>query len=171
MKNELQTMRLFSPLFPHIYLKNEWGDLENDQTELTASEILEYEDIILDCIEKEKLPDEGERGLAVYLHDAALNEKVHSIHPSVEEWNHELWGVTEVKTHGALTPSEYAELTDFLTGQYADGWGEGFEQREIKVEDGELCISFWDASDRFFIKPEDEMDCQSPGFGMTMGGR
>lgn len=25
MKNELQTMRLFSPLFPHIYLKNEWG--------------------------------------------------------------------------------------------------------------------------------------------------
>ena len=27
MKNELQTMRLFSPLFPHIYRKNEWDIL------------------------------------------------------------------------------------------------------------------------------------------------
>lgn len=26
MKNELQTLRLFSPLFPHIYRKNEWGE-------------------------------------------------------------------------------------------------------------------------------------------------
>lgn len=126
--------------------------------------------IILDRIEKEKLPDEGERGLAVYLDDG-LNQKVHSINPSVEEWNGELWGVTEVQTNGELTPAEYAELTDWLTGQFSDGWGEGFEQREIKVDEGELCISFWDASDRFFIKPEDEMDGQSCGFVMTMGGR
>lgn len=80
-KNELQTMRLFNPLFPHIYRNNEWGEYENEPEDLTASEILEYKDIILDRIEKEKLPSEGERGLAVYLHDDALNEKVHSIHP------------------------------------------------------------------------------------------
>ena len=170
MKNELQTLRFFSPLFPHIYRRNEWGDLENEPEDLSASEILEYEDIILDRIEKEKLPDEGERGLAAYL-DATLSAKVHSIHPSVEEWNNELWGVTEVQIHGELTPAEYAELTEWLTGQFSDGWGEGFEQREIKVNEGELCVSFWDASDRFFIKPEDEMDGQSCGFGMTMGGR
>ncbi len=171
MKNELQTLRLFSPLFPHIYRRNEWGDYENEPEDLTASEILAYEDIILDRIEKEKLPDEGERGLAVYLDDT-LSEKIHSIHPSVEEWNDELWGVTEVQIHSALTPSEYTELTDWLSGQFSDGWGEGFEQREIKVEDGELYISFWEAGDRFFIKPEDELkDGQSFGFGMTMGGR
>lgn len=29
MKNELQTLRLWSPLFPRIYWRNEWGDLEN----------------------------------------------------------------------------------------------------------------------------------------------
>lgn len=166
MKNELQTLRLFSPLFPHIYRRNEWGDLENEPEDLSASEILEYEDAILDRIEKENLPDEGERGLAVYLSDDALDRKVHSIHPSVEEWNDALWGVTEVKTCGELTPAEYAELTEWLTGKFSDGWGEGFEQREIKVDEGELCVSFWDASDRFFIKPEDEMDGQSFGFGM-----
>lgn len=168
MKNELQTLRLFSPLFPHIYRENEWGDYENASEDLDASELLEYEDAILDRIEKEKLPDEGERGLAVYLDDD-LSQKVHSINPSVEEWNSELWGVTEVQTHGTLSPSELAELTDWLSGQFSDGWGEGFEQREIKVDDGELCLSFWDSSDRFFIKPEDELkSSQSFGFGMTM---
>jgi hypothetical protein len=168
MKNELQTLRLFSPLFPHIYRRNEWGDYENEPEDLTASEILEYEDIILDRIEKEKMPDEGERGLAVYLDDI-LSEKIHSIHPSVEEWNDELWVVTEVQTHGALSSSELAELTDWLSGQFSDGWGESLEQKEIKVDDGELYVSFWDSNDRFFIKPEDELKgSQSFGFGMSM---
>jgi len=67
MNNELQTMRLFSPLFPHIYRKDEWGDFENDPEDLTSGEVLEYEDEILALIWKEKLPSEGERLLAVYL--------------------------------------------------------------------------------------------------------
>lgn len=131
---------------------------------------MEYEDKILALIQKEKLPSEGKRGLAVYLDDD-LSRKVYSINPSVEEWNGELWGVTEVKTHGTLSPSELAELTEWLSSQFSDGWGEGLEQREIKVEDGELYLSFWDSSDHFFIKPEDELKgSQSFGFGMTMGG-
>ena len=171
MKKELTTLRLWNPLFPHIYPRNEWGDLENDSMDLIAGEILEYEDEILDLIEREKLADEGERGLAVYLDDD-LSRKVYSINPSVEEWNGELWGVTEVQTYGDLSPSELSELTDWLSGQFSDGWGEGLEQKKIKVDDGELYISFWDSSDRFFIQPEDELkNSQSPGFGMTMGGR
>ena len=100
--------------------------------------------------EKEKLPDEGERGLAVYLNDD-LSQKVHSINPTVEEWNGELWGVTEVQTHGSLSAPELVELTEWLSSQFSDGWGEGLEQREIKIDDGELYLSFWDSSDRFFI--------------------
>jgi hypothetical protein len=89
----------------------------------------------------------------------------------VEEWNGELWGVTEVQAHGELSPSELAELTDWLSGQFSDGWGEGLEQREIEVYGGELYVSFWDSSNRFFIKPEDELKGnQSFGFGMMMGG-
>lgn len=168
MKNKLTTLRLLSPLFPHIYRKNEWGDYENDSEDLTAGEVLEYEDKILALIQKEKLPSEGQRGLAVYLDDD-LSRKVYRINPSVEEWNGELWGVTEVQTHGTLSPSELAELTEWLSGQFSDGWGEGLEQREIKVDDGELYVSFWDSSDRFFIKPEDELkNSPSFGFGMSM---
>ena len=170
MKNELQSLRFFSPLFPHLYRKNEWGDLDDYREDLSAGEVLEYEDEILAHIQKEKLPDEGERGLAVYLDDD-LSQKVYSINPSVEEWNGELWGVTEVQTHGSLSAPELVELTEWLSSQFSDGWGEGLEQREIKIDDGELCVSFWDSSDRFFIKPEDELKgSQSFGFGMTMGG-
>lgn len=77
--------------------------------------------------------------------------------------------MTEVQAHGALSSSELAELTEWLSGQFSDGWGEGLEQREIKVDDGELCVSFWDSSDRFFIKPKDKLKgSQSSGFGMTI---
>lgn len=81
----------------------------------------------------------------------------------MEEWNGELWGVTEVQTHGTLSPSELAELTDWLSGQFSDGWGEGLEQREIEVYDGELYVSFWEQEDE--LKGN-----KSFGFGMTMGG-
>ena len=170
MKSELQTLRLFSPLFPHIYRKSEWGDLDNYREDLSAGEVLKYEDKILALIQKEKLPSKGERGLAVYLDDD-LSRKVYSINPTVEEWNGELWGVTQVQTYGTLSLSELVELNEWISSQFSDGWGEGLEQREIKVDDGELYLSFWDSSDRFFIKPEDELKgSQSFGFGMTMGG-
>ena len=80
--------------------------------------------------------------------------------------------MTQVQTYGTLSLSELVELNEWISSQFSDGWGEGLEQREIKVDDGELCVSFWDSSDRFFIKPKDKLKgSQSSGFGMTMGGR
>ena len=55
------------------------------------------------------------------------------------------------------------------SGQESDGWGEGFEQREIKIEDGELYVSFWSPDKDFFIKTETELkDQPEQGFGMRM---
>ena len=49
--------------------------------------------------------------------------------------------------------------------------GEGFEQREIKIEAGELCISFWSSDRDFFIKTEQELKHeQSQNMEMQMGG-
>lgn len=32
---------------------------------------------------------------------------------------------------------------NYISGQYSDGWGEGFEQRDIRVDDGMLAVHFW----------------------------
>lgn len=78
------------PPLPDTLSKNEWGDLENDPEDLTAEELLEYEDELHALIQKAQLPCEEKHGLAIYL-DEALSRKVSSIYPNVEEYSGKLW--------------------------------------------------------------------------------
>lgn len=82
MKNELQTLRLFSPLFPHIYPFNEWGDLEDDMVEMDAGELLQYTDEIEALIQKAQHPSEDKHGLAIYIHDESLSRKPRTCFPA-----------------------------------------------------------------------------------------
>ncbi|RJQ40422.1 MAG: hypothetical protein C4550_03615 [Nitrospiraceae bacterium] len=154
-----QTIKFFSPLTIFTYPSYEYGECGTDDLpeELSSSEAMCYRDEILAAIEKEKLPSEGDRGLMVYFNeDKSLAQKVYSLHPTVEEWNGELWGVMVAEVYSELTEVEAAMLTDFAVGQMSDGWGEGFEQRPIKTGEGEIYVSFW-KSKNFFIKPEQEL--------------
>ena len=168
---ELTTLKLFSPLYPQLYERNEWGDLESEPVTMGADELCGYQDDILAAIERENLQEEGDRGLAVYLRNELLKRKVFSMNPTVEEWNGRLWGVLEVQSYGPLSDAEMKAVKDEWSGQESDGWGEGFEQREIKIDAGELCVSFWNSDDSFFIKTEQELKSEpEQRFGMTMGG-
>lgn len=161
---ELEECRLFSPLSGFLYAYDEdWGGVSDQPEEISPEELCQYEDKILERIGQEHLEEEGERGLAIYLHNQLLKRKVFCMNPVVEVWNGQLWGVLEVKSHGPLSPQELSGLMEEWQGQESDGWGEGFEQREIKTEEGELCVSFWHPGDDFFIKTEQD-------FGMKMGG-
>lgn len=162
MKNKLQILRLFSPLFPQLYRKNEYGDLETEPEDLSPQELLPYQEQIKAAIASDRSLSDNPRGLAEFLHDAALQQKIISILPGVEERDDTLWGVTEVQLRKPLSPTQLEQLTEWLEGQFADGWGEGFEQKAIRIPEGELGISFWDSSHQFFIKPEDELE---PSFG------
>ena len=168
---ELEEFRLFSPLSGLLYPYDEdYGGISDQPMEIGPGDLCQYEDQILERIGQERLEEEGERGLAVYLGNRLLKRKVFSMNPTVEMWNGELWGVLEVKSHGALSPQELSGLMEEWLGQESDGWGEGFEQREIKTEEGELCVSFWHSGDDFFIKTEQELKQQTQDFGMKMGG-
>ncbi len=53
-----------------------------------------------------------------------------------------------------FSPAEEQEWIDELTGQAADGFGEGLEQREINTADGDLYVSFWHSGDDYFMENE-----------------
>ena len=147
------TLRLWSPLDPFIYPMNEWGDQKDQPESMSSAEIIRYMDDINTILKKY-----SERGFFPEPQvNEALQNKIYSITPSVDEWNGALWGVAVIKLNEALTSDEMLELTERLEADYADGWGEWMEQNEIKIEDGWLHISFWNDSDRYSIKPEQEL--------------
>jgi len=115
------------------------------------------------AIERERFPGEGDRGLAVYLNEESLQEKIYSIIPSVEEWDDDLWGVAEIQLLADLEAYEFDDLKAEMLCQYGDGWGEGMEQHPITITEGTMYLSFWDDSDAFFLKTEEEMLTEFPG--------
>ena len=73
-----------------------------------------------------------------------VKAKTLSAIPSVEIRGDELKGCTTIRLKEPLTEAEMQDLQDYLKGQFSDGWGEGFEQREIQTADGALYVHFWE---------------------------
>ena len=169
MSNE--TMRIFFPLKIITYPQGEYG-LEDNPEEINCTEAVSYEDAILAAIAKENRLFKNDRGLAEYIHDEDLNQKVYSLYPSVDIVGGELWGVMTAGLKEALSGEETAKLLDFVTGQNSDGWGEMFEQRPIRTPDGEIYVSFWN-HENYSLKIDQEMKNRAPDLGYSgplMGG-
>ena len=106
----------------------------------------------------ESMQEDGERGLAKYFwKDDSCRHKVYSIKPDVELRNEKLMGVAVIKMTKPLEEEELESLKDYITGQFSDGWGEGFEQHEINVGNGEIYVHFWDSCN-YYIHTEEEME-------------
>lgn len=167
---ERSVLRLFSPLTAIMYAKDDWGELEECIEELFPSELCSYETEILEQIAKEYLLEEGDRELAVYLDIPELEEKIYSMKPTVEVWHGELWGVLEVESHNQLSEREIEAVKEYWEGQESDGWGEGFEQRGIKIPEGELYVSFWNSGDEFFLTTEEGLKGEEQEPDIQKGG-
>ena len=130
-----------------------------------------YDDKINERIRRELNFDEDERehGLIAYTDSKHLAEKVYSVFPSVETRDGDLYGVVTIKSYGELERAELIELTENIEGQLADGFGEGFEQHEIRLGEDVVYISFWNSEDNYFIKPESEVFSQQE-ITQEMGG-
>lgn len=132
-------------------------------TDETRQEILYYSDIpqyaeeIAEAVGKEDVGEEA-RGLMHYFRgDRAVAAKVVSAWPRVAEINGELYGVLKCQIRERLADEDIRVLKDYWTGQMSDGWGEGFEQYPIKVEDGEIYVSFYSAENFWNVMTEEEL--------------
>lgn len=150
-------LKLYMPLTADFYSQDEWGDLPEEGEMWDGYPLLNYEDQILGALIREQMPEEHERGV-MYWYDKqdSLNAKVRSAVFTVEERNDQLWGLVECRVIGELSPEELESLKDYLAGQASDGWGESFEQRELKVDEGVLYIHLWSSDDSWSIQTEHE---------------
>ena len=70
-----------------------------------------------------------------------------------------------------LNSEETEKLRSAVCGQNSDGFGESFEQRPIKTEDGDLYVSFWNSGNDYFVYTKSEMDEYVENkHGMQLGG-
>ena len=137
--NEL-TFKLYTPLTAEFLPDGSEFWQEDELVELSGYELSDYAAAISEQIERE-----GDH-LEQYLddeNDPYLAAHVKSIRISVEERGGELCGCATVVLDEDLTERGWNDLQGYLSGQYSDGWGEGFEQRDIQVEDGNLNVHFW----------------------------
>ena len=138
-------------------------DLEKmDFDYLTGEELTVYEEYINQIIEKDlkKEADEG-MGLMQYFDYGSgenykeLLEKVKSAYPRIETVRNKAYGVMVCDIQKPLNEKEFEILKDYFSGQYSDGWGEGFAQRGIETLCGVLYLDFW--SNDFYIETEEEL--------------
>ena len=143
-------MKFYSPLTAEFSPDEpDWEDESYNEYEgypMDGHDLLQYADAVDEAVKKDIADFNGD--LMQYYHeDDSVRSKVVSAVPSVEIHGNKLCGCLNVELKEALLDDEQTVLCNYISGQYSDGWGEGFEQRDIRVEDGTLAVHFWQDHD------------------------
>ena len=153
-------MKFYSPLTADFFpnepdYEDEFYD-EYEGCPLDGHDLLQYADAVDEAVKKD-IADFNGNLMQYYHEDDSVRSKVVSAVPSVEICGNKLCGCLTVELKETLLDDEQTVLCNYISGQYSDGWGEGFEQREISVDDGgELYVHFWN-SDEWSIQTEQEL--------------
>ncbi len=114
----MKTLKIYNTLSAQI--ANESGEYATAPEEY-ANELIEALD--LEYINLAEYADE--------YHGSTYYKKLHKITMTAEWYNRHLYGVAICEVSDDWTDEDTDKLKEYLLAQYADGWAEGFEQREI----------------------------------------
>ena len=143
-------MKFYSPLTAEFFPDEpDWEDESYNEYEgypMDGHDLLQYADAVDEAVKKDIVDFDGD--LMQYYHeDDSVRGKAVTAIPSVEVHGNKLCGCLTVELKEPLLDDEQTVLCNYISGQYSDGWGEGFEQRDIRVEDGTLAVHFWQDHD------------------------
>lgn len=146
MKDKIEVEMLSPVMASFIPERSDSVDWE-DADPLEGNELVSYQEAIaekIDQVNRLGSPDDTPCNLMDYFYGSdSVREKVESITMGVKEQDNVLYGCASLTLRKPLTSREYVEVEEYLRGQYSDGWGESLEQREIKVDGGELYLHFY----------------------------
>lgn len=136
-------IKFFAPIF-----------VRTDDADIDYSK--EYYSDILNAVE-DSMDNETPKGLIEYASDELIEKYCKSAIVSIRVTkDDELESVCVCELEGIdKNHPDFDRLVslleDEITGQYSDGWGEGFEQRPIRVNNfgsrEEIYVSFWSPDD------------------------
>lgn len=152
--NKPITLKIYSPLTADFWPEESDYDPESAEP-LAGADLMQYMASIDEAIQKRNEAGDGWDGNLMQYYDKndGLAKKAVSLQISVEPHEGILCGCATVTLTENLEPGELANLLDYISGQYSDGYGEGFEQQEIPVDGGWLNVHLWQPKN-FTLTPE-----------------
>ncbi len=156
LSKEVVTSWIYGRVYGEMVL-DEYEMEEPEADGLYGEELLGWEDEICAQVKQDQADMRADGGLAQYIRYALLRQKVRDMEVSVAEIDGALWSKTRVESYGALNQMETEQIKEYLSGQFSDGWGEGFSQREISVSGAKLYLYFWHDEIERDLYTEEEM--------------
>ena len=150
-----ETVSFYYPVVGHLDEQDDDGAFEMER--VGASYLSYFEGEIREALIKEQRFDT--RNMVSYIDcSEELRDKLVAMLWDVEVIGDKLYGRTDVRIAEPLTTQEKDTVIRFILGQNSDGMLEGFEQRPISIDEGDLYVSMWNSGDDYFICSEDELD-------------
>lgn len=154
----------YCPLSAQLH-DDEYGDMNDVGNDYMRQYMYEIEE----AVKRDQSPDFD---MADYITDhPTANAKLLMATWSVEVVDGTLYGRIDCRSTESFTAEEIEAIKDGISGQNSDGFGEGFEQRPIQTDEGDLYVSFWHSGNDYFVHTQDEMDeYLNQNNGMKIGG-
>jgi len=114
----MKTLKIYNPLIAQIASESNCFTAPAEEYAAELFEALENDDTDL-------------ADYADDYHGATYYKKLHKVTMSAEWYGKRLYGLATCEVDDDWTDEDTAQLKEYLSGQYSDGWGEGFEQREV----------------------------------------